>query len=409
MDPLFFHDDPQFWYETQRALGHAVYGGSDLGEVATTAARITAGDYESWYREWTSTARRVLQHADTAREGGHAVSARDHYLRASNYFRCAEFFLHGNPDDPRIQESYDDSLAAFRAYVELTDGAVREVEVPFEGTTLHGYFYRGGPGERPTVVMHNGFDGSVEEMHFFGAAAAVERGYHVLSFDGPGQPSSRRRDGLTFRADWETVVTPVLDWLFATHPEVDQERTALLGVSMGGILAPRAAAFEHRLAGVIALDGVFDLGGAAMNFLPMDREQAEAALRAEEAPELDAALEKIMAANPTARWGCLHGMYTMNVDSPRKFMATYFDYSLGGGIAEQIQCPVLVADAQDDLFFAGQPELLHEHLNAASTLVEFTEADGAAAHCHSGAQRFAFATVYDWLDNVLRFRGAVTA
>jgi hypothetical protein len=49
MRPLLFPDDQQFWYETLRALGHTAYGGADIGEVVTTAARISAGDYDSWY------------------------------------------------------------------------------------------------------------------------------------------------------------------------------------------------------------------------------------------------------------------------------------------------------------------------------------------------------------------------
>jgi len=69
------------------------------------------------------------------------------------------------------------------------DPRIEPVQIPFEGTTLPGYFYRGnGAGARPTVVIHGGFDGTAEENHFFGAAAFAERGYHVLSFDGPGQP-----------------------------------------------------------------------------------------------------------------------------------------------------------------------------------------------------------------------------
>jgi hypothetical protein len=59
MRPLLFPDDQQFWYETLRALGHTAYGGADIGEVVTTAARITAGNYDSWYEQWAATAERT--------------------------------------------------------------------------------------------------------------------------------------------------------------------------------------------------------------------------------------------------------------------------------------------------------------------------------------------------------------
>jgi pimeloyl-ACP methyl ester carboxylesterase len=136
---------------------------------------------------------------------------------------------------------------------------VQPVAIPYENTTLPGYFYLAGdPGiPRPAVIMHTGFDGTAEEMHFQGAAAAADCGYHVLAFDGPGQGGALHRQGLVFRPDWENVAGAVLDYA-RTQPGVAGERVALWGLSMGGLLAPRAAAFEHRLAAVIAVDGVYD-------------------------------------------------------------------------------------------------------------------------------------------------------
>ncbi len=239
MQPVLFADDKQFWYQTQRVLGHAAYGGADTGEVLATVQRIVSGDYDSWHDEWLATAERIAREAEGAVKAGHRISGRDGLLRASNYYRCAEFFLHGQPDDPRIDYSYEQSVACFERAAALFRPAVEPVEIPFEPATLHGYFHRGaGHGLLPTVIMHNGFDGPAEEMHFFGAAAAAERGYNVLSFDGPGQPAARPSDRLPFRPDWENVVTPVVDWVM-TRPGVDQFRVALLGVSMGGYLAAR--------------------------------------------------------------------------------------------------------------------------------------------------------------------------
>lgn len=256
MNPLFFPDDVQFWFETLRSFGHIAYGGADFGEVATTAQRIRPGDYDSWHDEWRRIADRVADEGWNSLAGGHQVSARDAFLRASNYYRNAEFFLHGDPADPRIRSTYDAAVDCFRQAAALSVPAIVPVEIPYRDTVLPGYLYRtdDSGAARPTVVMCNGFDGSVEEMHFFGAAAAVERGYTVLSFDGPGQPGTRHRDGLIFRPDWEHVVGPVVDHAQAL-PEVDPDRIALFGASMGGLLAPRAAAFDHRIAALIALDG----------------------------------------------------------------------------------------------------------------------------------------------------------
>ncbi|WP_433246262.1 alpha/beta hydrolase family protein [Streptosporangium sp. CA-135522] len=402
MEPLFFPHNPQFWFETLRTFGHIAYGGADFGEAAVTCQRITEGDYDSWHDEWLATADRVAAEGRASLADGHRISARDAFLRASNYYRNAEFFLHGDAADPRIQHAYDASVACFHQAAALFTPAIEPVEIPYEGTVLPGYLYRVDDSgtARPTVIMFNGFDGTVEEMHFFGAAAAVERGYTVLTFDGPGQPGTRHHQGLTFRPDWENVVGPVLDHAFA-RPEVDPARIALLGNSMGGLLAPRAAAFDHRLAALIALDGVYDLGDISTSSIPLDRAEAERRLRADHDPELDAAMETAMAASPMLHWAIHHGMYAMGVDTPRAFGAAYLDYHLRDGIAEKITCPTLVCAGADDGFFHGQPELLYEHLTCPKTLLEFTAEQGAEAHCQAGAQRLAYARVYDWLDDVM--------
>ncbi|MEU5539871.1 alpha/beta fold hydrolase [Streptomyces sp. NPDC020362] len=402
MERLLFPGDAQFWYETLRSFGHIAYGGADFGEVVATSRRITEGDYGSWHDAWLATADRLAEDAAWALDAGHPVSARDGFLRASNYYRSAEFFLHGHPCDPRHEHAYERSVACFRSAAALFSPRIEPVQIPYEGTTLPGYLYRadtsGDP--RPTVVMHNGFDGTAEEMHFFGAMAGVERGYTVLAFDGPGQPGPLHREGLVFRPDWENVVGPVLDFAMK-RPEVDSRRVALLGNSMGGLLAPRAAAFDHRLAAVVALDGVYDLGPAVTNLLPGERSETERRLRADSDPELDALLDRMTTENPVLRWAIHHGMYVMGAATPRAFGAAYLDYHLRDGIASQIRCPALICEAAEDLFFAGQARQLYDDLTCPKTFLEFTAEEGADAHCQAGAQRLALARIYDWLDDRL--------
>lgn len=408
MRALLFPDDQQFWFETLRVFGHASYGGADFGEVVATATQITPGDYDSWHDAWLATAERVAADAARSEAAGHLVSARDAHLRAATYYRSAEFFLHGNPTDPRIAYAYHQNVAHFRAAARLFQPAIEPVEIPYEGTVLQGYFYRvddsGTP--RPTLLAHNGFDGAAEEMHFCGAAAGVERGYNVLVFDGPGQPSAIHDKGLPFRVDWENVVGPVLDYL-ATRPEADLDRVALLGLSLGGMLAPRAAAFESRLAAVIAVDGVYDAAADVLGQFPVELDEARRLVRAEDAPEVDALLDAAIKENPTIRWATSHGQYVTGTSTPRQFLAAYLDFNLRDGIAEKISCPTLVCSAADDLFFGGnervapQPQQLFEHLTGPKTLLEFTAEQGADAHCHIGAQRLAMARIFDWLDETL--------
>jgi alpha-beta hydrolase superfamily lysophospholipase len=400
--PLFA-DDAQFWFELQRAFGAAEYGGALFGEVLAVASQIKAGDYDSWYESWNGAADRIAKEAADQLARHHPISARDSFLRAASYYQSSEFFLHGDPKDPRIARAYRLSTDCYKQCAKLHDPAIEPVEIPYEKTTLPGYFHHAGNAStlRPTLIVHTGFDGSAEEMHVSGARAGVERGYNVLAFDGPGQYGPLHREGLTFRPDWEKVVTPVVDFALS-QPNVDPKRIALMGVSLGGYLAPRAAAFEHRLAALIANDGIYDFGAPFRAGVPPEKwDLFEKALHAEEAPRIDQMLEGQMKASPTARWSYTHGMWATGAKSPRGFVARALEYNLRDGIAEAIQCPTLVCDAEDDLFFKAEPQALYDHLTCHKAMVKFTKAEGAGAHCQVGASRLALARIFDWLDETM--------
>ena len=401
--PPLFPTDVQFWYETQRAFGAVEYGGALFGEVLAAASLITPGDYDSWYEAYNGFADRIAKEAADQLARGHRISARDSFLRAATYYQASEFFLHGDPKDPRIMRAYHLSTDCYRQCAKLHDPVIEPVEIPYEKTTLPGYFHHADRtnAPRPTLIMHTGFDGSAEEMHVSGARAAVERGYNVIAFDGPGQYGPLHREGLVFRPDWEKVITPVVDFALK-QTSVDPKRIALMGISMGGVLAPRAAAFEKRLAALIANDGVYDFSEAFRSTVPPDKwEPFVQALKAESAPQVDQLLERLAKKSPTVRWSQAHGMWATGAASPRAFMAKALDYNLRDGIAERISCPTLVCEAEDDLFFKGQPQALYDHLTCRKALVRFTSAEGAGPHCEVGASRLAFARMFDWLDEML--------
>jgi len=401
---LLFEDDPQFWYETVRLFGAAEYGGALFGEVVAIAQKIKSGDYDSWYDANNAFADRISSEAETQLKKGHRISARDGFLRACSYYRSSEFFLHANPDDPRVHRAYERSVACYKAAAALFAPPIEALEIPYEGTTLPGYFHSPDASRqrRKTLLLNTGFDGSAEEMHWSGARAAVERGYNVLVFDGPGQFGPVHRANLHFRPDWEKIVTPVVDFALK-RADVDPHRIAIHGVSFGGYLAPRAAAFEHRLAACIADDGVYDYGASQLLGMPESmRPQVVAALSAPIAPQLDAHLEQMMKSNSTARWAFTHGMYATGTTSPRAYLGATQAYHLRDGIAEKIKCPTLVCEAEKDLFFSGQAQQLFDHLTCDKAMIKFSDVEGAGAHCEVGANRLAFARIYDWLDETLK-------
>lgn len=174
-----------------------------------------------------------------------------------------------------------------------------------------------------------------------------------------------------------------------------------MGISLGGELAPRAAAFEKRIAALIANDGIYDYGAANLANIPAGlRAAVVEMLTAKEAPQLDEMINASMSTSPTAAWAIAHGMYAMGAPTPRAYLAAAQAFHLRNGIAETISCPTLVCEAEGDIFFKGQPQELFDHLTCEKNLIRFTNNEGAGAHCQVGAGRLAFARMYDWLDQI---------
>jgi pimeloyl-ACP methyl ester carboxylesterase len=396
----FLFDDASFSFEALRAAGFANYSGADLGEVLATAHAIPDGDEASWHREWKATAERIEELGRKSLADGHRVSAREALLRASNYYRTAEFYRRDDPaHDPEVALLSARSRATFVTAMSLFEFGFEEVSIPYERTTLPGYLYRvDDSGQaRPTIVYNNGYDSTLEESYFAIAAAALARGYNVLAFDGPGQGGALRQQGLVFRPDWEAVISPVVDFAL-TRPETADDRIILFGYSMGGYLVARAAAFESRIAALILDDGIYDFHAAMVSKIPpflgewIDQGRDDVALPV---------VQLLMSIDTEARWALRNGKWVMGVDSIVDVPRSFKRYTLAG-VADKITAPALVLDPDNDQFLKGQPQRAAEAMvNSDTTLVTLRESEGAGEHCHVGAMARLHQTIFDWLDQTV--------
>jgi hypothetical protein len=394
----FFKDD-DFEYMMLGALGATYYKCSDIGECLTAAASIEDGDYEGWYRAWLATADRVRGFAEQSVAKGHQTSAREAFLRASlTYYKNAAFFLDGTSDPSRILPTWKAHRECFDEATSRFDPPVEKVEIPYEDTTLPGYLFKVDDSgrSRPLLLLNNGSDSDAADMYLMGGAAALERGYHALSYDGPGQGAALFLQDLYFRPDWEKVVTPVVDFALG-RPEVDPERIAIMGVSQAGYWVPRAVAFEHRIAAAIADPGVFDVSTSWTDYLPQDIQEL---LQKGEKEEFDRNIEAGMRSSESLRYTLRFRMRPYGTDSPYEAFKMAEQYTLEG-VAEKIRCPMLVTDPENEQFWPGQPQRVYEALTSPKELVPFTAAEGADSHCEPKAHSLREQRIFDWLDETL--------
>jgi len=392
--------DQTYHHLTMRALGTIPYGGADTGEVLETVKHIRAGDAESWYAAWATTADRIAAQGQAARD---RIGRGRALLRAANYYRTAEFLL--APGDARRPTAWQRQTESFYAGLDALGVAYERIAVPYGGKSLRALYFDGGAGsaDRPLIVVCGGFDSTLEELYFTVAAGALERGYAVLLYEGPGQGAALREQGLTFVVDWERPTGAVLDTYLAAHPR--PPHIVLVGMSMGGYLAPRAAAFDDRIDGVVAFDVLFDVAAAA-------RWQSSGSGLVEwlTGLGLDGVAEVLMrlkmGTDPGLRWGLDNAMWVMGVSSPTQVLAAFAPYTLKD-VTQHIRADVLIlAGAEDHLVPLAQVEQFRAALTQARsvTAIVYDAESGGKEHCQDGATTLWQRDFFEWV--LERFPGA---
>jgi alpha-beta hydrolase superfamily lysophospholipase len=387
--PRFFADQT-YYFETIRVLSDIQPAGGDSAEALQAIPEIKSGDAESWYAAWSKAGDRAMALANATRE---STGKGDALLRAHNYYRSAEFFL--APSDPRRPAIWKKNADAFYAGLDALKVDYERIRVPYGTHHLNAVYYPGGAGAetKPLIVLVGGYDSTMEELYFHLVYAAHRRGYSVLTYEGPGQGSVLREQGLTFTPEWERPNGAVLDAFLASHPKPN--KIVLVGESMGGYLAPRAAAFDKRIDGVVAYDVFFDGGAIASRNVPsfvfwlrdhgyMGVLKFLSGLRSD----------------PGSDWAQQNGMWTLGAKNPLAVVDAFKAYTLAP-VAGRIEADVLALAGADDHFVpADQLGRFQKSLTHARSVtgVVFDRASGASEHCQVGAPSVWQATLFDWME-----------
>jgi pimeloyl-ACP methyl ester carboxylesterase len=360
-----FHRRPFLNYQLNRA--HAL-GYADRDELGRAAASIRPRDDCAAVFEALS--------EEAEREG--------RLRNATSYLRLAEFFT-----PPRSTEK----VPRYRRYRQLFDaafagsGAVRH-DVAYAGGTLPAYSLPAmGGASRATVLVHGGFDSLIEEFFAIWQRIAAA-GFDVVAFEGPGQGGARALGGLTFDHDWEKPVGAVLD-----HFRLDS--AGLVGISMGGYWALRAAGREPRIDRVVSWPPVYDW----LHRVPAPlRGATRAMLRRRGFMRWNVRVRTRLI--PTLRQVVEQALYLVDGHDPMDAVDWFLGMNATHLGSHRVEQDVLLLCGEHDAF---QPPVLTRAQAAALTSARsvavrtFTRAEHADQHCQMGNLDLACSVVTDWL------------
>ncbi|MFF3774138.1 alpha/beta hydrolase family protein [Streptomyces sp. NPDC002232] len=402
--------NPDFNFQALFALGGAGQNSTDVGEVLTAVNTVNDSGlsnqtYTKTFADWGA---RLASQAGEAGGEAKAQTRRFRSLRSSAYYEQALYFVLGSDSPGDEQEVYQKGRDSWDTFASLCTPAAETAAIRFAGQQMPLWFFRPDTTttRRPTIILTNGSDGQNVDMWTYGVAAALERGWNALVYDGPGQGQMLFVEGVAMSTRWETVVTPLVDWLIA-RDDVDPRRIALSGLSLGGNLAPRAAAFETRLAAVIASPGCVAPWNAfpaeIRKILTPSKEETNQIWNKEVVPELPPAdrftLSKRFEPYDAAvmRAARQKKMFT-DFYTPARVLV---DLDITK-VAPGIKVPALVVNFEDDQFFPGQARQLYDLIGGQKDLIDMTRAQGAQLHCSPMAPQYYNEVVFDWLADTVK-------
>jgi hypothetical protein len=284
-------------------------------DIVDAAHRMSPFNPESWHVEWKRLAEKNERSAEEFEKEGLIVTANGFYQRSAHFYQEAVIYL--PESDSRMMPTFNKMLDMYKRAWQLVPPAFERVEVPYEGTTLPGFFSkpRGNPGQRfPSVYAFGGADPVLFSARYATESATYNaRGMAYLHVDGPGQGVPLRLKHVYAPPDSERVAKAVLDYLVA-RSDVDPDRIGISGASMGGYTAPRMASGEKRIKAAVFFAGAYSLREDIFDYFPPIQERL--------------------------RW--LMGAKDLG-DARRKIA----DFTLEGR-TNQIECPMLIGYSKDD-------------------------------------------------------------
>jgi pimeloyl-ACP methyl ester carboxylesterase len=313
--------------------------------------------------------------------------AQNRLLHAAGYLRSAEFFMF--PKDERKDAKRLCYIKWMKEYYQIQDS--QHFNIPYENITMSAYRFT---PESPigTIVFFGGYDSYIEEL-FAHQLYLFQHGFDIITFEGPGQGATLEEGHLPMTHEWHKPCKAVLDYF-----KLDD--ITLIGYSLGGCLALRAAAYEPRIRRVVCDDIVTDFKEFPYRTLaPVARIAVSTLLKLGASFILTPLINRKMKQNLTIEWGVKQGMHTLGAKDPYGFFAKT-------GAFETLSISHLVK--QDVLLFAGNKDHyvpLHQFYDQMQMLTNarsltarlFTEKEQAQNHVQVGNVELSLQVIIGWI------------
>ncbi len=342
-------------------------------ELLEIAPKLQEFDPEGWFYQWNILAKRA--------------ETEDRLMHAAYYHRMSEFFLPDGMSEKAI--AYEDFSRCF--YAATKDKNIEVFDVPYQGSTLPAIRLQAAE-EKGVVVLHGGFDSFMEEFYLF-LREYQAAGYTVIVFEGPGQ-GRPLQSGMKMIHRWEKPVAAVLDFF-------QLEAVTIIGISLGGYLALRAAAYEPRIAHVVAWNVLWD----ALRGYNRDKpEFFFKAIKYRISFVINALANAIRKRDDMVDWLITHGMYITGTKTPFDHLQKFSNYHTRD-LSSLIRQDVLLLAGENDHFVPVEfLELQKNALTSARSIRTrlFTAEEGGDQHCQVGRFDLATTEILEWLDKLYK-------
>lgn len=369
-----FHEDEHYNFQLNRFYSQGVFSREELMDIA---AQID--DFPTWIALFTRLGEKAERDGDL--------------LRAATCFRAAQFYtISGELDENGASLKhvlYERCRKLYDAYYSQFPELVFE-QVPFENYTLPVYH---ATCEKPkgTVVIHGGYDSIAQEFLIL-LVYLQELGYDVYFFEGPGQGEVLMRHDVRMTHEWEHCTSALLD-----HYQLDD--VTLIGVSLGGYLAPRAAAYDKRITRVVMYDLIYDFYGAIIAKMGKRTGRFFDWMTRHPKNILWGWLNKKCEQNYFTKWllGQGYAIYP-DVHTPCEYFNHIRRFNTRE-ISGMLTQDVLVLAGESDLYTVFYDDQLAALTNAHSVTGRlFTKDESADQHCQIGNMWLLLETISAWIE-----------